>query len=81
MEGIQHLFAAEKLPTLSEVIPTIETCMTLWEAKVKDPLYEPWHDAMNAGLEKWYRYYKRIDQKDWFVIAMGMSTFRDSTIS
>lgn len=63
--------SAESMPVLSGAVPSFEIFMTQWERyRVKYRELKPWIDV---GLEWAKKYYKRMDDTDAYVVAMGES--------
>ncbi len=60
-------------PTLHQVIPALETLISRWEAKLKNPKYAIFHDALRRGLEKLRKYYKRLDNVRAYILALCKS--------
>ncbi|KAM5541078.1 hypothetical protein V8D89_005389 [Ganoderma adspersum] len=59
-----------RVPTLHQVIPTIESLMSHWEAKLHNPKYAIYHDALRAGLDKLNKYYKKLDNTNVYILAL-----------
>ena len=64
---------AESQPRLSNTVPTFELLMKSWETLAKKiPHLKPWIDH---GLGWVYKYYKHMDNKDAYILAMCMYLF------
>jgi hypothetical protein len=60
--------SVEKTPILSGAIPAFEMFMTMWEnVSTKSPYLKK---IVQPGLDWAYRYYKKMDRTDAYVIAM-----------
>jgi len=58
----------EKTPVLAGAVPTFERFMTSWERLAeKNQHLEP---AIKVGLKFAYKYYKRMDGTDAYVVSM-----------
>ncbi|KAI1793595.1 hypothetical protein LXA43DRAFT_885568 [Ganoderma leucocontextum] len=62
--------SSTRVPTLHQVIPTIESLASRWEAKLNNPKYAIFHDALRAGLAKLTKYYKKLDNSDVYILAL-----------
>jgi hypothetical protein len=57
-------------------LPVIEELQTAWEAKLNNPKYALYHNAISDGLEKLKKYYSHFDQKPSFILMLGESAFK-----
>jgi hypothetical protein len=71
--NIQQYFSSELQPTLWRAIPAIEELQTAWETKRDDPKYALFKPAIEQGLDKVSKYYRRFDDKPVYVLALGKS--------
>jgi hypothetical protein len=60
---VLHHFSADKLPTLYRALPALEVLQSAWEAKLKDPQFEIYHDVLKDGLAKIRKYYCKFNEK------------------
>lgn len=49
------------MPTLFNVIPTLEFLMTHWESMVREPKFEGLSANITSGLENLYKWYRQLD--------------------
>ena len=70
--SIQHLFSYEYQPALWRAIPAFEELQTAWEEKHASQKYNLYKDALDRALQKLYKYYSKFDQKNVYVLALGM---------
>jgi hypothetical protein len=75
---VLHHFSADKHPSLYRALPTIEDLQSAWEAKLDNPQFEIYHDAVRDGLVKLMKYYCRFDEKPAYIIALSMYHFISS---
>ncbi|KAG1837603.1 hypothetical protein C8R48DRAFT_559754, partial [Suillus tomentosus] len=73
--NIQQYFSSETQPTLWRVIPAIEELQTTWEMKLNLPKYEIYKDAIQAGLDKIGKYYRKFDDKPVYVLALVLHPY------
>ena len=66
----QQICSSTRAPTLHRVIPVLETLASRWEAKMQDPKYAPFHNALEKGLAKLVKYYKRLDNARAYILAL-----------
>jgi hypothetical protein len=60
--------SSDALPSLGRMVPTLELFMRGWEQLAKqEPRLAPWIDN---GLHWAYRYYKRTEETDAYLLAM-----------
>ena len=57
--------------TSIQACPALEDLQTAWEAKLKDPRLEIYHDAIKDGLAKLMKYYCRFNEKPAYIFALG----------
>ena len=69
---IQHYFSHEKRVSLWRAIPAFEELQTAWEVKGDSPRFRTYCTAINKGLEKLGKYYRKFDDKPVFVLSLGM---------
>ena len=70
--AVPQLMSNEKTPVLAGAIPTFERFMTSWERlAARNPNIAP---AIKKGLKCAYKYYKRMDDTDAYVVAMCTCT-------
>ncbi|KAL1947386.1 hypothetical protein VTO73DRAFT_14347 [Trametes versicolor] len=62
--------SSTRLPTLHQVIPTIESISSRWEKKSEDDTYGLFHSALQRGLEKLTKYYKKFDNTHVYVLSL-----------
>jgi len=55
-------------------LPAIEKLYAKWEKALKKAQYAPFHDALQAGMDKLDDYYTKTAESDAHVICMGKST-------
>ncbi|KAF5368777.1 hypothetical protein D9615_010411 [Tricholomella constricta] len=72
---VLHHFSAEQQPTLYRALPALEDLQTLWEAKLKNPMYVLYHAAIQCGLDKLNKYYSRFDEKPAYVLALVLHPY------
>ena len=41
-----------------------------WDAKSRDPKYATFHPALEKGLAKINKYYKKLDNTDMYILAL-----------
>jgi len=58
-------------PTIWHALPALEELQTVWEKKRDSPKYELYKNALTDGLEKFNKYYSRLDKKPSFVLGLG----------
>ncbi|KAG2754229.1 hypothetical protein P692DRAFT_201667915, partial [Suillus brevipes Sb2] len=68
-------FSSETQPTLWCAIPAIEELQTAWEMKLNLPKYEIYKDAIQAGLDKIGKYYRKFDDKPVYVLALVLHPY------
>ncbi|KAF9039640.1 hypothetical protein BDZ89DRAFT_945204 [Hymenopellis radicata] len=68
--SIQQIFSSGKRPSIYKVIPAIETLQTAWKKKLKDPKFQLYHPALEAGLSKLLKYYMKFDEKPAYVLSL-----------
>nr|VWP01648.1 Uncharacterized protein [Ganoderma boninense] len=66
----QQICSSTRSPTLHQVIPVLENLATRWEVKAKNTKFEPFHDALEKGLAKINKYYKKLDNTDVYILAL-----------
>ncbi|KAI0713358.1 hypothetical protein C8Q76DRAFT_581011, partial [Earliella scabrosa] len=71
----QQICSTTHAPTLHQVIPALETLQSRWEAKRADPKYEWFHPALDKGLEKLTKYYKRLDNARAYILALYLHPY------
>ena len=60
--------SSESQPRLGAAVPMFEMLMSSWEKLARDePRLKPWVDH---ALNWVYKYYKRMDNKDVYILAM-----------
>ncbi|KAG2347026.1 hypothetical protein BDR05DRAFT_839376, partial [Suillus weaverae] len=69
-EIIAQYFSSEKQPTLWRAIPTIEELQTAWGVKYDLPKYNMYQGAIQKGLDKLGKYYKKFDDKPVYVLVL-----------
>lgn len=74
-EQCQQAFSSETSPTLWSAIPAIERLHSAWTKARKNPNYQPFHEALDAGLTKLEGYYEKTADSDAHIIAMRMYIF------
>lgn len=72
---IQHLFSHERQATLWQAIPAFEELQSAWEAKLDQPQFKPYKQALQRGLDKIGKYYNKFDDKPVYILALGMYLF------
>ncbi|KAJ8583126.1 hypothetical protein M405DRAFT_687773, partial [Rhizopogon salebrosus TDB-379] len=72
---IQQYFSSEKQPTLWRAIPAIEELQTAWGMKHNLPKYKIYKDAIQEGLDKLGKYYKKFDDKPVYVLALVLHPY------
>jgi hypothetical protein len=66
--AVHQVMSKEKTPVLAGTIPTFERFMTAWERlAARNKSLAP---AIRKGLDAAYKYYKRMDNTDAYVVAM-----------
>ncbi|KAG0692014.1 hypothetical protein DFH29DRAFT_789975, partial [Suillus ampliporus] len=73
--NIQQYFSSEKQPTLWCAIPAIEELQTTWGMKHDLPKYEMYKGAIQKGLNKLGKYYKKFDDKPVHVLALVLHPY------
>jgi hypothetical protein len=68
---VLHHFSADKNPTLYRALPALEDLQSAWEAKLEDPQFELYHDAIKDSLAKLMKYYQKFDEKPAYILALG----------
>ncbi|KAE9387347.1 hypothetical protein BT96DRAFT_768094, partial [Gymnopus androsaceus JB14] len=68
--SIQQLFLSSKNVSIYKAIPAFETLLTQWENKRKDPRFELYHPALEAGLAKLRKYYLKFDEKPAYILSL-----------
>ena len=53
----------------------LELLMSEWEDRLENDKFEPFHDALIAGIRLLEKYYRRADDTDAYFIAHGMWSF------
>lgn len=71
---LQH-FSSEKIPTLHRVIPALEALCTRWEKKLSKPKYTLYHGALERGLVKLNKYYRKLDHTDIYILSLCKSCY------
>ncbi|KAI1796502.1 hypothetical protein LXA43DRAFT_879770, partial [Ganoderma leucocontextum] len=66
----QQICSTTRAPTLHQVIPVLETLASCWEAKAQDAKYAAFHAALEKGLAKINKYYKKLDNTDVYILAL-----------
>ncbi|KAI0760024.1 hypothetical protein C8Q74DRAFT_1220800 [Fomes fomentarius] len=51
-------------------IKVLKTLASCWEAKVEDPDYSVFHDALQVMLSKLTKYYKKLDNSDIYILSL-----------
>lgn len=72
---LQHIFAHERQATLWRAIPVFEELLSTWEARLKQPRFASYQNAIERGLEKLSKYYNKFDEKSVYVLALGESQY------
>src|SRR6266550_850651 len=75
---IQHYFSHEKKPSLWRAIPAFEELQSAWEAKRDSSRFRTYHTAINGGLEKLGKYYRKFDDKPVFVLSLSTCHYNTS---
>lgn len=73
--NIQQLFSTPAQATMYRVIPAVENLLTLWEEKRADPRYAIYVTALDKGIDKINKYYRKLDQKPAYILGMRMNPF------
>ncbi|KAF9018327.1 hypothetical protein BDZ89DRAFT_960222, partial [Hymenopellis radicata] len=68
--GIQQSWSSSETPTIYSVLPAYETLLRAWTIKRNDPKYTLYHSALDAGFEKFDKYYSKFDLKPSYILAM-----------
>ncbi|KDQ05945.1 hypothetical protein BOTBODRAFT_122080, partial [Botryobasidium botryosum FD-172 SS1] len=70
----QQLLSSDQYPTLQLAIPTMEFLLSEWEnlRDARDPT-DPFHNALQAGINKLSSYYTRMDDSNAYAISMSKS--------
>jgi hypothetical protein len=68
---ILHHFSADKHPGLYRALPALEDLQSAWEAKLKEPRFKIYHEAIEDGLIKLKKYYCRFDEKPAYILGLG----------
>ncbi|KAI1781763.1 hypothetical protein LXA43DRAFT_907803, partial [Ganoderma leucocontextum] len=66
----QQICSTTRSPTLHQVIPVLETLASRWEAKSQDVKYSVFHPALEKGLAKINKYYKKLDNTHVYILAL-----------
>ncbi|KAH9928415.1 hypothetical protein B0H21DRAFT_670095, partial [Amylocystis lapponica] len=66
----QQAFSSDKVPTLHRVIPALEAMCTRWEKKLTKAKYAIFHPALEDGLAKLNKYYRKLDDSRVYVLSM-----------
>ncbi|KAM5530832.1 hypothetical protein V8D89_015500 [Ganoderma adspersum] len=66
----QQICSTTRSPTLHQVIPVLESLAMCWEAKARDPKYQVFHEALEKGLTKINKYYRKLDNTDVYILAL-----------
>ncbi len=66
----QQAFSSDKVPTLHRVIIALESLCARWEQRAADPKYALFHSAINKGLDKFTKYYRKLDNTDVYILAL-----------
>ncbi|KAG1739814.1 uncharacterized protein EDB91DRAFT_1037218, partial [Suillus paluster] len=74
-DNIQQYFSSEKQPTLWHAIPAIKELQTAWGVKHDLPKYEMYKGAIQKGLDKLGKYYKKFDNKPVYVLALVLHPY------
>jgi hypothetical protein len=69
---IQQIFFSEQHPTLWHAIPALEQLQTLWEKKWDMSQYALYGGAIQKGLDKIGKYYRKFDDKPVYMLALSM---------
>ncbi|KAM6500774.1 hypothetical protein JOM56_003788, partial [Amanita muscaria] len=72
---VQQVFSGRTQPTLWRALPVIEELQTRWEKRLKDPLFAPYHSALEDGLGKLRKYYSRFDEKPAYILALVLHPY------
>ena len=72
MHFAQASFSSETEPTVWKTIPILELLQERWETMLKVERFAPVSDAIEKGLEKLRKWYKKIDESDTYFICLGM---------
>ena len=62
------------------MIPTLESLSSRWEHKLEDPVYAPFHAALEAALSKLNKYYLKLDDTDVYIKSLCMSRLSYPTL-
>jgi hypothetical protein len=68
---ILHHFSADKHPGLYRALPALEDLQSAWEAKLNNPCFEIYHEAIRDGLTKLMKYYCKFDEKPAYILALS----------
>lgn len=69
---MQQIFSSEQHPTLWRAIPALEELQSAWEKKRDMPKYALYNGAIEKGLDKVGKYYRKFDDKPVYILALGM---------
>lgn len=69
--SIQHIFSYQHQATLWHAILAFKELQTAWEAKLTNPQYTLYKDAIQQGLRKIGKYYDKFDDKPVYALALG----------
>ncbi|KAF8987803.1 hypothetical protein BDZ89DRAFT_974977, partial [Hymenopellis radicata] len=70
VNDIQQLFSSQRFPTMYLAIPAIEDLQHAWEKKLENAKFAPYHDAIQAGLDKIGKYYTMFDSKPAYILGL-----------
>jgi hypothetical protein len=62
----------DKGPSLQLALPALEALHKAWMSRSDSPKYAPFHEGLNAAVEKIHEYYDRTAESDAYIMAMCM---------
>ncbi|KAF8993036.1 hypothetical protein BDZ89DRAFT_973135 [Hymenopellis radicata] len=65
-----RVWSSSEKPTIWSVIPAYEKLLKQWTTKRKDPRFELYYPAIDAGIAKFEKYYSKFDLKPSYILAM-----------
>jgi len=78
MSNIQHLFSPENHPMLWHAIPAFEELLSAWEEKLVMDKYTLYQNTLDHSIDKLKKYYHKFDQKDVYVLILGIKLFNSA---
>lgn len=68
----QQTFSSERMPTIWQIIPSLEFLIKRWETMAGQPRYRELREAIMEGIQNFKKWYRKVDEtSDAYFICLG----------